>query len=383
MVFLTGATGVMGTAGLKELMKYPERYEVTVLARDSKKNRKKLRDWEKRGVKIVWGDLLDAGSLRQGIRDADIVLHVGGMVSPVADHYPEKTKEVNIGSARLISGIIKEIEEQIPEREIAMVYIGSVAQYGSKLPPNHWGNAEDEQKAASMDAYAESKIEGEKAVREAGLKKWVSIRQTSILHRGLLRNAGNPVIFHTPPGGVLEWITEEDSGRLLERLCREEVPESFWGKGYNAGGGEKFRMKNSEFERALLKAIGCPPPEKIFDTKWFAADNFHGMWFEDSDALDGILHFREEDDFQSAIRRLKKRLPFYFKLAPLAPSFLIRSYMRRVASKPILGPLWWIKQGDEDRIKACWGSLKKYEELPGWEEIERVKLDRVPPCEKN
>ena len=91
-VFLTGATGVMGSAGLKELMKYPDRYKVTVLARESKKNRKKLREYEKQGVEVIWGDLLDEKSLRAGIEGSDIVLHVGGMVSPMADSYPEKTR---------------------------------------------------------------------------------------------------------------------------------------------------------------------------------------------------------------------------------------------------------------------------------------------------
>ena len=41
-VFLTGATGTMGWEGLKELLRYPEQYDVTILARKSSKNEKKL-----------------------------------------------------------------------------------------------------------------------------------------------------------------------------------------------------------------------------------------------------------------------------------------------------------------------------------------------------
>lgn len=58
-IFLTGATGVMGSSGLKELTGFPERYEITVLARDSKKNRKQLASYIKKGVRVIWGDLLD------------------------------------------------------------------------------------------------------------------------------------------------------------------------------------------------------------------------------------------------------------------------------------------------------------------------------------
>ena len=378
-VFLTGATGVMGGAGLKELVKYPEQYETTVLARDSKKNRKKLLEFEKEGVKVIWGDLLDEECLRKGIENSDIILHVGGMVSPMADHYPEKTLKVNVGSMKLIAGIVKEIESNDPGRTIKVVYIGSVAEYGSKMPPNHWGSVNDPLTPAKFDAYAESKVKAEKVLRESGVKKWVAIRQTAILHSGLLKNARNPVAFHTPLHGVLEWITTEDSGRLLERVCRQDVPEDFWGKAYNLGGGEPFRLTNLEFERGILKALGCPPPEKVFEPNWFATDNFHGMWFEDSDDLDRILHFREKDTFEAALKRLKKELPGYFRLTPLAPSFLIKMMMKKVASHPELGTLTWIKNNNEERIKVTWGSREAYSNIPGWNELEELHLEKATP----
>lgn len=383
-IFLTGATGVMGTAGLKEIMRYPERYEVTVLARDSKKNHKKLKPYEDRGVKVVWGDLLEENKVREGVSDADIVLHVGGMVSPMAEHYPEKTLKVNIGSMRIIAGIVKEIEEENPDRTIKVVYIGSVSQYGSKLPPYHWGKVGDPLEAAKFDAYAESKIRAEEELKAFNLKKWVSIRQTAILHPGLLRKANDPVTFHVPLKGVIEWITTEDSGRLLERVCREEVPDDFWCKCYNLGGGENFRLTNLEFERGILKAMGCPSPEKIFETNWFAADNFHGLWFEDSDELDNILHFREEDSFEKVMERMKKNLPWYFKFTSLAPAFLIKAFMKTIASKPGLGPLYWIKNNDEKRIMAAWGSREAYLQIPDWKELKEIKLSRkTPVMEKN
>lgn len=378
-VFLTGATGVMGTAGLKELIKFPENYDIKVLARDSRKNRKKLYPFQKRGVKVIWGDLLDENSIKEGVEDSDIILHVGGMVSPIADLYPEKTLKVNVGSMQLIASIVKKYEEKNPQYPKKVVYIGSVAEYGSKNPPNHWGNSGNELKAARNDAYAESKILAEKELIKANLKQWVSIRQTSILHSGLFKNASNPVVFHTPLQGVLEWITTEDSGRLLERICRPDVPVEFWCKAYNAGGGEEFRLVNIEFERKILKAIGCPPPEKIFEPNWFATDNFHGMWFEDSDKLDSILHYRLPDTFDKALERLKRSLPFYYQLARIVPSFVIKTYMKRVAKHPDLGPLTWIKRNDLDKIKNAWGSLENYNKIPDWKDFEEINLPKQKP----
>ena len=42
-VFLTGATGTMGYAGMMEILRYPEQYELRILARPSKKNKELLK----------------------------------------------------------------------------------------------------------------------------------------------------------------------------------------------------------------------------------------------------------------------------------------------------------------------------------------------------
>lgn len=382
-VFMTGATGVMGSAGLKELLRYPEKYEVFILARPSKKNRKLLKEYQSKGVKVIWGDLLDKEILKEGIERSDIVLHVGGMVSPTAEHFPEKTLKVNVDSTRNIASIIKDIESSQQNRTIKMVYIGSVSQYGSKLPPNHWGKVGDKLDCATFDAYALSKILAERAMVEAGLKKWVSLRQTAILHPGLLMKANDPVTFHVPLNGAIEWISIEDSGRLLERVCHKDLPNSFWNNFYNVGGGESFRQTNIEFERAMLKAMGCPPPEKVFEPNWFATDNFHGIWFTDSDVLDNILHYREKDSFESTLERMKRNLPIYFKLAPLAPAFLVKAFMKKVAHSEGLGTLYWIKNQNQDRIQAAWGGIDKYKKIPGWKDFHEVHPEKKIYCEIN
>ena len=92
-VFLTGATGTMGWAGLQELLAHKENYVIRVLARPSNKNKVLLAPIEK-DVEIVWGDLRNYGDVLRGVTGADVVLHVGGMVSPKADYQPR------VGSGR-------------------------------------------------------------------------------------------------------------------------------------------------------------------------------------------------------------------------------------------------------------------------------------------
>ena len=94
-VFLTGATGVMGSATLNELLARNEKFEITVLVRDSKTNREKMAKYGDK-IRIVWGDLLCYDDVLKGVSGADYVLHIGGMVSPSADYKPKSVLKVNV-----------------------------------------------------------------------------------------------------------------------------------------------------------------------------------------------------------------------------------------------------------------------------------------------
>lgn len=55
-VFLTGATGGMGFASLRQMLKDSDKQDIVILARDSEKNRKILAPYmETAGLEIVWG----------------------------------------------------------------------------------------------------------------------------------------------------------------------------------------------------------------------------------------------------------------------------------------------------------------------------------------
>lgn len=214
-IFLTGGTGNMGWAGFQELYK-KNKFDIRLLARPGKKNRKLLEKYENDpSVTIIWGDLTSYEDVLRGVTGADYVLHVGGMVSPAADYYPEKTLKVNVSAAEHIA---KAVLAQPDADNIKVVYIGSIAQYGDRSVPEHWGRAGDPVCASRYDMYSVSKCKAEKIIVDSGIKKWVSLRQTGILYPGILKVV-NPTAFHVPMAGVLEWATIEDSGRLLANVC--------------------------------------------------------------------------------------------------------------------------------------------------------------------
>ena len=349
-VFLTGATGTMGHAGLVELSKRLDRFNITLLARPSKINKEKLAAYEAMaGIRIVWGDLTNYQDVLNGVMGADYVLHVGGMVSPAADYFPKKTLKVNTTAAQYIVDAVK---AQPNSDRIKVVYIGSVAQTGHRNAPVHWGRTGDPINISVYDHYAISKTIAERIFVESGIKHWACLRQTGILCPELLFKGSDPITFHVPLDGVLEWATAEDYGRLLANVCEEEVPDEFWNRFYNISSGPSFRLTNYEFESKLLKAIGCPAPEKIFEPNWFAIRNFHGQWYTDSDLLEGYLHFRSNQTCDDYFKWMASQVPWYFHLAKIVPPIFIKLGMGAIAKKPGLGTRNWIKNRHQDRISA-------------------------------
>lgn len=373
---MTGGTGTMGMEALKAFAGRLDRFELTLLARPGKKNMKKLAPYLKMdGVTVIWGNMLNAADIRHGVERADFVLHVGGMVSPQADYRPLDTFKVNVQSMQTIVDEVK----KLPNRdEVAVVYIGSVAQYGPCNVPEHWGRCGDPLRLAKYDAYACSKIAAERILSDSGLGKWVSLRQSGILSRAMLRNATDPIAFHVPVRGVLEWATAEDSGRLLANVCEADMPDEFWRNFYNISSGPEYRMTNYEFERRLMRALHCPPPEKVFDVRWFATDNFHGMWYEDSDRLEELARFRAGIPVDEYFKRLACSMPWYCSLAPLAPAWLVKAAMRWVAGRNRLAPLYWRKHGCKHRIDAHFGGIDKWNALPGWEGTDLSRPSDTP-----
>jgi nucleoside-diphosphate-sugar epimerase len=99
----------MGQEGLRQLLERSEKFRVVVLVLPSKKNKVLMKSYSTSDLKIVWGDLTNYENVIECVSGADYVLHVGGIVSPKADYYPERTTKVNMVA---IHNILKAIKAQ-------------------------------------------------------------------------------------------------------------------------------------------------------------------------------------------------------------------------------------------------------------------------------
>lgn len=369
-IALTGATGIMGYQTFLELMKRKDEVSVTVLIRESKKAHQMFDAYQNDpAVRIVWGNLVNYEDVLNLVDGAEYVLHIGGMVSPKADYYPVTTLRTNVSAAE---NIVKAVKAQANPDEVKVVYIGTVAQTGDRNPPIHWGRTGDPIKISVYDHYAISKTKAEAVFAESGLKYWVSLRQSGILYPDILKNM-EPIMYHVPMNGVLEWATVEDSGRLMANICTMDLPDSFYRKFYNIGSGEQYRLTNYEFEDLILNTLGLGSPTKLFSPNWFTTKNFHGQWYVDSNALEEICHFRANIPVKEYFKEMMNHVEPFYKLAflgrPYAP-ILKHTWMKSIAQTKTYGTLWWVQQNVEERMSAYFGSMEEYCQIPkNWKDF--------------
>ncbi len=371
-VFITGATGGMGYESLKQILEELDKLNVIILARNSEKNHKLLASYkELKGLKIVWGDLLNYNDVYKCVENADIVLHIAAFVSPAADYYPHKAMKNNYGATK---NIIEAIKRAGRADSCKFVNIGTVAETGDRMPPIHWGRVGDPIKPSMFDYYAVSKVAAERYVIESGLKYWVSLRQTGIIGPAMseIRDA---IMFHNCFDNVLEYVSDRDSGRAMRNLCVFEadgtLSPDFWGHIYNIGGGEKCRIDTYHLYKELYGALGITKLEYILDPKKQATRNFHGQYYLDSDKLEKYLHFQNDSmqyyydcylnglGIMASVAKILCKLPGGQKLMG---KIISRSFDKLAESEH--GTVHFIRDNVEDHIDAYWGSRRAWEALP-------------------
>lgn len=371
IVFLTGATGTMGQETVKKFMESKEDFILRVLARPSEKNKKILEPYQKE-LEIVWGDLKEDDKLRECVKNADYVLHVGAFLSPFADEHPEEAMRINYGSTL---SMLKSITELGLNDTTRFVYIGTVAQTGDRMPPIHWGRVGDPLKPSIYDYYAVSKCAAERAVMESGLKYWVSIRQTGMMPVNAA-SGEYAIISHQPYNNCLEWSNAEDSGNLMRNVCLDGVPEKFWRRVYNLSSGADYRQTCASFSLALGGDI-----RQTNEPNWMATGNFHGHFYTDADELEALVPFRTKS-YAQQIQEIQ--MGFMEMMKAAGPDFAMptpeqqKEHTKAVISQPG-GVLQFVADGDEERIKVWFGSREKYEAIPKkWDDIVLSKPIDLP-----
>lgn len=384
VVAVTGADGAMGGEVVAHLLDSERNFELRLFIYEKTK---RLRPFFKKVLKngrgritIVRGDLKNAADVKQLVSGADYVIHCGAVIPPKSDHNTENTWNTNyIGTKNIVDAIA----ESGRADEIKLVHISTVAVYGNRDYHHPWARMGDPVISSAYDYYSAAKIKGERYVLESGLPHWVVLRQTAVYHKYFLANNMNDgLMFHTCWNAPFEWITDRDSGLMIEHLVERDLDgklAGFWQNDYNIGGGAPCRETGYEVFNSGFGLMGASA-EAFFEPYWNIPRNFHGVWYTDSHILDDWLDYRRESsaDFW---RRMAKSL-WYYKLGSIVPSALIRKCAIERLLKNSNAPMNWVRNGKQGRIDAFFGGNDAFEKLPRtWADFPLLAKNRTPDGE--
>lgn len=377
-IAITGVTGNMGGSFLEMLNNSPDAADkITILCRSKKgaekclKKAKRIKD----KIRVVMGGVDDPDACKNLIKNCQIVFNVCAVIPPKADNDPKGAIACNVtGVKNLIAAI--ESEQEQP----TLVHISSVAVYGNRTGGHMFGRVGDPLVSGPFELYSATKILGEYAVLESAVKKWVVLRQTAMLHYNIFSdNIKDGLMFHTPVNAPLEWATVKDSGVLLLNLLKQfnTLPEKFWKRVYNIGGGSSCRQYGYQTYDSGFKIIGGDFKD-FFKPYYNATRNFHGVYYSDSDVLENYLHFRSQsvDDFWREMARRHK----IFKLGKIVPKKVIASLIIKPLLKDANSPNRWVDDGDDARATAYFGAegIKAQEKRKAltWDDV--TLLTQIP-----
>ena len=200
---------------------------------------------ERDGIEIVRGDITDADGVKKAVEGADAVLHLAAILPPNSERNRDVTFRVNVGGTQ---NIIAAMESANPAARL--VFTSSISTYGDTSAEEPPVTADHPQSA--IDIYADSKIEGEKLIRESSLSNTISLRIAGIAVPAFLE----------PPD---PWPFMED--QRVEMVHRDDVADALFasadaaGDGhrvFNIGGGPTWQLYGRDYVKDFFEVMGAP-----------------------------------------------------------------------------------------------------------------------------
>jgi nucleoside-diphosphate-sugar epimerase len=251
-IFITGATGLVGSHAVEEALKRGHR--VRALIRPSSDTRW-LDQW---GVETVVGDLEDPESLLAGATGADWVFNCAAKVGDWGTL--DEFRRLNVDALRLL------LEASLATRIERFVHVSSLGVYEGR---DHHGTDESVPPAAtSLDAYTRSKTEAEAVVLEYHRNRGLSSaivrpgfiygeRDRTVLPKLLLNLRRGSFVYFGSGLQVLNCIYVKN---LVEGIFLAALTPAAAGEVFNLTDGQ--RVTKSQFVGKVAELAGLKPPTR-------------------------------------------------------------------------------------------------------------------------
>jgi nucleoside-diphosphate-sugar epimerase len=278
---------------------------------DNERNRKSVKELGRK-AEILWGDITQPDSVRKALEKVDIVVHMAGILPPVAYEKPELARQVNVGGTKTIVDLIKEKGSHIP-----LVFTSSVAVFGPTP------NATDPLSADKNDpnprgAYGETKFEAESLIRGSGID-YVILRLTAIMYF-TFDVSDIKRMFSIPLNNRIEFCHPDDLALAILNAVNNF--DSIKGSTLVISGGTDQRMLYQDMIGSILDIMGLPlPPAHKFTQEPYYLD-----WYDTSESQE-VLKFQRRSfahylkDYSSGLTRRYSSLFLPFMRYLVSPLF--------------------------------------------------------------
>ncbi len=308
-VLLTGAFGNVGLSTIEELLK--KGYLIRIFEVFNKKNSHLAKNYSNPNIEIVWGDIRNYKMVEQVVEGMDVVLHVAGIIPPLADKLPEFAESVNVGGT---SNIIKAIEKQ--QNKPKLVFTSSISVYGDRLQ-NPYIKLSDPLIPSKGDHYAEQKIKCEALIRESSLD--FAIYRLSYI-TSLDKLQLDPIMYDVPLDTCLEICDTKDVGLALANAVESK---GIWGEILHIAGGKQCRTTYRKYLTKMLDLFGVGVMK--LPKEAFATGNFH-CGYMTTKKSQNLLHFQRTTlkDYYNQVKEKVKGQRFWGKLfQPIARFYVL------------------------------------------------------------
>ncbi len=308
-VLVTGGAGRLGTNVCKIFLK--DGFQVRVFDLDNERNRKSVKELGRK-AEILWGDITQPDSVRKALEKVDVVVHMAGILPPVAYEKPELARQVNVGGTKTIVDLIKEKGSHIP-----LVFTSSVAVFGPTP------NATDPLSADKNDpnprgAYGETKAEAEGLIKESGID-YLILRLTAVMYF-TFDVSDIKRMFSIPLNNRIEFCHPDDLALAVLNAVKNF--DSIKGSTLVVSGGPDQRMLYQDMVGSILDIMRLPlPPAHKFTQEPYYLD-----WYDTSKSQE-VLKFQRRSfahylkDYSSGLTRRYSSLFLPFMRYFVSPLF--------------------------------------------------------------
>ncbi len=270
-ILVTGSFGQIGSKVLKNLSQ--TNHNICCFDLKNKQTKKVARNYKNR-FKIFWGDIRDKNRLAQVVINQDLIILLAFHLPPINDANLSFAREVNITGIENLIELAK--KQSVPPK---IIFASSVSIYGEVRSKPQLISVDAEPNP--VDYYAKHKVECMNILKKSALTY-------SIFILGFIPPIDSlridPMMFEMPLDTNIELLHEKDVALAFENAISNDA---IWKKTFHIAGGEKCRLKYSDFIDQSMNTMGLG----ILPKEAFGGQNYHSC-FMSTERSQTILNYQ-------------------------------------------------------------------------------------------